>query len=398
MTPLPNPASAVRHWQLRDDVVFLNHGSFGACPTVVLSEQHEWQARMEREPVQFLHRELETHLDAARAALAELLACQSDDLAFVANATTGVNTVLASLPLQPGDEVVVSDHGYNACRNAALHACQRTGARLVTAALPFPVDHPEAVVQAVLAATSDRTRLCMLDHVTSPTGLVLPIERLVPRLAERGIDTLVDGAHAPGMLPVQLHALGAAYYTGNCHKWLCAPKGTAFLHVRADRQAAVRPLVISHGANSSRLDRSRWRLEFDFTGTADYTPFLAIPRALQFLRELLPGGLQAVQRQNHALTLLGRDLLASQLGVPAPAPDSMLGSLAALPLPATDRPLLAPLGLDPLQVALFERHRIEVPVMHWPQPRLRLLRIACQAYNSEAQLRYLAAVLPTLLV
>ncbi|MCA8963964.1 MAG: aminotransferase class V-fold PLP-dependent enzyme, partial [Planctomycetes bacterium] len=238
-----------------------------------------------------------------------------------------------------------------------------------------------------------RTKLCLIDHVTSPTGLVLPVAQIVAALRERGVDTLVDGAHAPGMLPLDLDALGAAYYTGNCHKWLCAPKGCAFLHVRADRQEGMRPLVVSHGANASRVDRSRFRLEFDFTGTADYTPFLSLPAALRFLQGLMPRGFEALRAHNHDLTRYGRDRLCARLGVAAPAPDAMLGSLAAVPLPADPRPTAGALGLDPLQVELFAQHHIEVPVMRWPQPALRLLRIAPQAYNSRDQLDHLVAAL-----
>ncbi len=397
MTQLPAPSRLASHWDLDPDVCFLNHGSFGACPRAVLQEQHELQRRMEREPVLFLHRELEGLLDAARTGLARFLDCAPDDLAFVANASTGVNTVLQSLALAPGDEILLTDHGYNACRNAVVRVCERTGARIATAALPFPIAGPEVVVERVLAAVTPRTRLCLVDHVTSPTGLVLPVAQIVSALAARGIDTLVDGAHAPGMLPLDLDGLGAAYYTGNCHKWLCAPKGAAFLHVRADRQAGVRPLVVSHGANAARAERSRFRLEFDFTGTGDYTPFLCVPAALRFLDALLPGGIEAVRAHNHELCRHGRDRLCAALGIDAPAPDSMIGSLAAVPLPPTAAPPIAPLGQDPLQVRLFDRHRIEVPVMRWQQPPLRLLRIAPQVYNSRAQLDHLVDRLAALL-
>lgn len=395
MSDLPQPASYACHWGLDPGVVFLNHGSFGACPREVLAAQRDWQDRTEREPVLFLHREIEPLLDAARAELAALLACDADDLAFVPNASTGVSTVLASLPWRAGDEILVTSHGYNSCRNAAQLAVERHGARLCTADLPFPITGPDEVVERVLAAVTPRTKLCMIDHVTSPTGLVLPVERLVPALAERGIDTLVDGAHGPGMLPLRLDALGAAYYTGNCHKWLCTPKGCAFLHVRRDRQAGIRPLTISHGANSPRTDRSRFRLEFDFTGTADYTPFLTLPAALRFFAKV--GGLDQVRAHNHELTRIGRDLLCQRLGVAPPAPATMLGSLAAVPLPPTAAPPVGPLGLDPLQIQLFEQHRIEVPVFRWSRPPLRLVRIACQIYNSEAQVRYLADQLAKLL-
>ena len=391
MLPAPSPLS--RHWDLDPDTVFLNHGSFGACPRVVMQTQSALRAELERQPVRFMHRELEGRLDHARGALADLVGCPASDLAFVPNATTGVNTVLRSLSFAPGDELLTIDQTYNACRNALDFVAARSGARVVTVAIPFPIAGPELVVERVLAAVTERTRLLLIDHVTSPTGLVLPVAELVQRLAARGIDTLVDGAHAPGMLPLDLQRLGAAYYTGNCHKWLCTPKGSALLYVRPDRQDRIRPLVLSHGANSTRTDRSRFRLEFDFTGTDDPTAYLCVPAALQFLRDLVPGGLDAIRAHNHALACHGRDRLCEVLGVAKPAPDIMLGSLAAVPLPLTDAPPIGPHGLDPLQLALHDRHRIEVPVMRWHNPQLRLLRISPQIYHSRAQHDWLAQAL-----
>jgi isopenicillin-N epimerase len=391
--PRPEPSPFARHWDLDPTVAFLNHGSFGACPRIVLEQQRDLRARMERNPVQFLHRDLEGLLDEARGSLAAFVGCDPADLAFVANATMGVNTVLRSLDFAAGDEILVTDHEYNACRNAVDFVAARAGARVVAAPLPFPIAGPTAVVDAVLAHVTPRTRLLLIDHVTSPTGLVLPVRELVQALAARGVDTLVDGAHAPGMVPLRLDELGAAYYTGNCHKWLCAPKGSALLHVRRDRQQRIRPLSISHGANSPRLDRSRFRLEFDFTGTDDPTPFLCIDAAVRFLDGLLPGGMPALQAHNRELALRARDRLCAAIGSPPPAPDALLGSLAAIPLPPTAAPALPPFGEDPLQAVLRRQHAIEVPVMRWPAPRLRLLRISAQIYNSMPQYDHLAACL-----
>jgi isopenicillin-N epimerase len=383
------------HWPLDPDVAFLNHGSFGACPGPVLAAQQRWRDRMEREPVRFLSRELPGLLAEARRALGAFVGADPDDLAFLPNATSGVNAVLRSLALGPGEEVLVTSHGYNACVNAARYAAERSGARVVVAAVPFPIDSPEHAVDAVLAATTPRTRLAVVDHVTSPTGLIFPIERLVVALAARGIDTCVDGAHAPGMLPLDLTALGAAYYSGNCHKWLCAPKGAAFLHVRRDRQLGVRPLVISHGANAVLDGQSRFRAEFDWMGTDDPSPYLAVPDALRFLEALVPGGWPALMAGNRAMALAARDVLARALGVGPPAPDAMIGALAALPLP----PGAAPAGArrDPLQAVLMERFGIEVPVMLWPTAPARLIRVSAQIYNRPDQYERLADALTSAL-
>jgi isopenicillin-N epimerase len=262
---------------------------------------------------------------------------------------------------------------------------------------------------ALFERVTPRTRLVLLSHVTSPTGIRLPVERLVPELAARGIDTLVDGAHAPGMLALDIDALGAAYYTGNCHKWLCAPKGAGFLHVRRDRQALIHPLVTSHGANSPRADESLFRLEFDWTGTADPTAYLSIPAAIDFIGGLLPGGWPDVMRHNHELVVQGRERLLRAVGGSPLAPDSMLGSLAAIEIPDGIAPPPTPPGAaadpqatyppDPLRDALHDEDRIEVPVFTWPHtpadaaPPRRMLRISAQLYNEPADYDRLADAL-----
>jgi len=243
-----------------------------------------------------------------------------------------------------------------------------------------------------------RTRLALLDHVTSPTGLVFPIEMLVRALSDRGVDALVDGAHAPGMLPLDLGRIGAAYYTGNCHKWLCTPKGSGFLNVRRDRQDGVLPLAVSHGFNSARTDRSRFRLLFDWGGTDDPTPFLCIPEAIRFLGSLLPGGWPALMQRNRDLALAGRAVLCRTLGIPQPAPDEMIGSLAAVPLPDSEGPPPDAGSMhDRLQRTLYDRYRVEVPIFVFPRPPRRLVRISAQLYNSRGQIELLARALKEVL-
>lgn len=384
-------------WSLDPAVTFLNHGSFGACPQAVLDEQARLRARLEAQPVRFMARDLGGLLDAARAEVAAFVGADPADLVFVSNATEGVNAVLRSLTLAPGDELLTTSHGYNAVKNALAFVAERSGARVVVAEFPFPLDSADAVVEAVLSRVGDRTRLAVLDHVTSPTGLVLPIERLVAALRERGVETLVDGAHAPGMLPLDLNALGAACFTGNGHKWLCGPKGAALLHVRRDRQEGVRPLVISHGATAPDPSRSRFLQEFDWTGTRDVTAALCLPTAIRTLGGALPGGWPALFARNRALALEGRALLCEALGIGSPAPDAMIGSLGAVPIGAARRPASSPLERDTLQAALDERHRIEVPVFPSPVGPGRILRISAQLYNERSDYERLAEVLPGLL-
>lgn len=390
-----NPQARALGCALDPSIIFLNHGSFGSCPEPVLQAQDELRRRIERDPVHFFNEQLEPAMDEARAAVAMLCQARPEDLVPVRNATSGVAAVLASLKLQPGDELVRTSHGYNACNNILSRAAEKSGARVVVATLPFPVASEEEVVSAVLSTVSEHTRLVLVDHVTSPTALVLPVERLVTALAARGIDTLVDGAHAPGMLPLDLNRLGAAYYTGNLHKWCCAARGAAFLHVRADRQAGLHPAVTSHGKNVPRSDRSRFLLEFDWQGSDDYTAFLTVPAALHFLEGLRLGGLSQLQADNRALALAARYRLASALGVQRPCPDSMIGAMASLPLPprsSAERSPKTPVPphIDPLQAVLYESHRIQVPVVPWSGPATRLLRISAQYYNDESDYQALA--------
>ena len=389
------PARPSTFWPLDPNVTFLNHGSFGSCPRPVLDFQRAIRDRLERQPIQFLVRELEPQLDAARAELARFVGADPDNLVFVSNATTGVNAVLRSLPLAAGDEILVTDHEYNACRNAVNFVAERAQARVVVAAIPFPLPDSPDILERLLERVSRRTRLVVIDHVTSQTGLILPIEAIVRALASRGIDTLVDGAHAPGMVPLNLETLGAAYYTGNCHKWICAPKGAGFLHVRRDRQAELRPVVISHGANSPRTDRSRFQIEFAWTGTHDPSAFLSVPEAIRVMGAQLPGGWPEWMNRNRVVALAARRVLCDALRIQPPCPAEMIGALASLPMPDAPEagPSTSPLYLDPLQDRLLERHGIEVPFIPWPAWPRRLLRISAQLYNSLPQYERLAKVL-----
>jgi len=380
-------------WILDPDIDFLNHGSFGATPLPVLETQAEIRRQMESEPVRFMQHEREGMLDAATERLASFLGCSASDLGFVTNATSGVNAVLRSLAFEQGDELLVTDHAYNACRNALDYVAARSGASVVVAEVPFPLAGPDDVVSAILEKVTAKTRLALLDHVTSPTALVFPLAEIVAELDARGVDAVVDGAHAPGMVPLDLDAIGAAYYAGNCHKWMCAPKGAGFLHVRADRQADIVPVVVSHGANSPRTDKSRFRLLFDWVGTADPSAALAVPAAIDFMGSLHPEGWPGLMEANHRLTLRGRDHLIDALGIVAPAPDEMLGSMAAVPL----RDGLGTLDSerDPLQAELYAA-RFEVPIVPWPTWPQRLLRISAQAYNGPDQYLRLSETLADL--
>jgi isopenicillin-N epimerase len=387
-------------WTLDPEVTFLNHGSFGACPRAVLDAQAQLRAELERQPLRFLWREYEARLDAARGELAAFLGADRRDLVFVPNATTGLNAVLRSLPLQAGDELIVTDHEYNATRNILDFVARRARAEVVLTTVPFPLHSDEQVITAILERVTERTRLVLLDHVTSLTGLVFPVAVLAAELAAQGIDLVVDGAHAPGMIPLDLGTLGVPLYAGNCHKWLCAPKGAGFLYVQRERQAQICPTVISHGANAVRPDRSRFHLEFDWTGTDDPTAYLCVPEAIRFMGALLPGGWPELMARNRAMALAARALLCETLDLEPPCPEGMIGALATVALPpqSVQAQLAQPQSTHPqpepdhdeLEDLLDVRHRTILPVRYWPRYPHRVLRISAQAYNSLEQYERLA--------
>ena len=382
---LPKPSDLAQHWQLDCDVVQLNHGSYGACPKSVLDLQTTLRARLEANTMKFINRELQDLVDEARGALATFLGANPRCLAFVPNATYGVNSVLRSLKFKSDDEIIVTNLEYLSCQVALDYVVERAGAKAVEVSLPFPIGAETQVVEKLLSAVTPKTKLVLLDHVTSATGIILPIERIQAELAARGVDLLVDGAHAPGMLDLNLEKLGVAYYTGNCHKWICSPKGSAFLYVREDKQSEISPLAIGHGSMRHDLNRPRLWHDFDWTGTHDPSAYLCIPAAIEFFSEVLPGGWSAVRQRNNQLVLEARQLLTKRLGMPAPAPDTMIGSLAALVLPAV--PNSGP--SDPLQLRLAQEYSIEAMISFVARPKIRMIRLSAQLYNSIEQYSYL---------
>ena len=387
----------LEHWQLDPSIDFLNHGSFGATPKTVLKAQRDWIDALERDPIRFLapERELIPKLDEVRERVASLVNAPASSIVFVRNATDGVNAVLRSMNLQAGDEVVITNHGYNACNNAVRFATDRCSAKTRTANIPFPIETEEDVLVNVESQLSDRTKLLVVDHVTSPTGLVFPIERIIAVAHRYGIRVLIDGAHAPGMLPLDLKALQADYYTANHHKWLCAPKASGFLYVDPRWQDEVRPTVISHGANRPPSERSKYLDEFDWVGTYDPTPVLSVPTAIDFVSQLYPGGLEELMSANRHHALEAQRILADAMNIPLPSPASMIGSLAAIPIMKVTGELSEHPAL--LQQRLYQEHNIEVPIFGGLSPDSCLLRVSLQAYNHLGQIERLASALRQML-
>lgn len=366
-------------WALNPEITYLNHGSFGATPRSVLAEQARLRAEMESEPIEFLARSWPARIGAVRRRVAAFLRADPDGLAFVPNASTGVETVLASFDWKAGDEIVFADQGYNAVRQGIRRLELRYGVKCAPVKVPFPLESAEQIANAFVKAITARTRLVIVDHVASPTALVFPVRSIVDSCVASGVPVLIDGAHAPGMIDLDIDALDADFYTGNLHKWVCSPKGAAFLHVARRARGRVHPLVTSHGFQQG------FTAEFDWTGTDDPTAWLSLPAALEHSEQL---GWSKLRETNHALVQRGRVVVAEALGAELPHADDpeLYGSMAAIPLK------VASMGDGPRLNALFyEKCGIEVPFTGYGDSAF--VRISGQAYNAPSDYERLAEAL-----
>jgi isopenicillin-N epimerase len=374
---------------LEPGIIFLNHGSFGATPRPVFEVYQEWQLRLERQPVRFLGRELSRHLTQARQALAEYVNAGFMELAYIPNATHGVNIIARSLDLRPGDEILSTDHEYGACDNAWEYICRRSGARYLRQPLPLPAASPDEMLKRLWSGVTPSTRLITLSHITSPTALRLPVEAVCRRARQAGILTFIDGAHAPGQIPLDLSALGADFYTGNCHKWLMAPKGSGFLYARLDRQELVEPLVVSWGwgENSSLDFGSRYLDLLQWTGTQDFSAALSVPAAIEFQAQQDWPSVRITCQELLRQALEG---LQSLTGLPSNYPEECLTYVQMASA------LLPPLAdLEGLKVRLYEDYRVEVPLLNWNGRHW--IRLSVQGYNSQQDIRILLEALQSLL-
>jgi len=370
----PSPEELRREFLLDPDVAFLNHGSFGSCARPVFERYQAWQRELEREPIDFLDRRLPALLDDARRALAEYVGCPAEDLAFVQNATTGVNLAARSLALDPGDEVLATDLEYGACDLAWEWVCRRAEARYVRAPIPLPLHGTNEVVDALFAQASERTRAVYVSHAASTTGLVLPVEEIVARARELGLVTIIDGAHAPAQVPVDLAALGADFYSGNAHKWLGAPKGAGFIHVPPEHQDRVDAAIVSWGYQEGKSFCER----IEKQGTRDPAAWLTVPAAIRFQAER---EWDTVRDRSRRLAREARQELCNLLGTEPLAPDSMVAQMAAvrLPRPAPD-----------LSERLFARHRVEIPIGGAEKD---VLRLSVAAYTTRDEIDRLLTAL-----
>jgi len=369
---------------IRDDVTFLNHGSFGACPKPVFNTYQRWQLELEEQPVQFLGRRFADLLYESRTALAVFVGAGVDDLVYIPNTTTGVNMVARSLMLGPGDEVLSTDLEYGAAERTWQWICRKRGAKFVRRTVPLPLDSPEQIVEAVWNGKTDRTRVLFISHITSTTAFIMPVAELVSRARDAGIITVIDGAHGPGQVPVDLTTLGPDFYTANCHKWIMAPKGSAFLYASPDKQDLLDPLVVSWG-NLSRSE-SRFVQENEWQGTRDIAAYLSVPAAIRFREEY---DWDRVQKSCFKLLAKTREKLVEITGIPpiCPASETWFRQMAAHPLPPCDG--------EKLKAQLYDGFGVEVPIVD--QNGTTFIRVSVQGYNNQSDVDTLLAALAELL-
>lgn len=372
-------------WRLREDTLYLNHGSFGPPPEPVRQTRAAWQEQLDRQPMDFFVRRLEPAWHEARRRLATFVGAAPDRLIFVPNATAAMNVAAASCALAPGDEVLLTDHEYGAVRRIWERSCRRAGAEIKTAVLPMPVESEEPLVEAIFSAVTAKTRLLVVSHITSPTAITLPVAEICRRARGREIAVCIDGPHALAQLDVRLDELDCDYYTASCHKWLSAPFGSGFLYVHPRRQAQAAPTIVSWGVLPPRQPTAWWE-EFYWSGTADPSPYLAIPAAIDFLEEV---GQEAFRARTHFLAQTARRRLVALTGAMPLTPDSpqWYGSMAHVPLPPGDHTLL--------QRTLWERFGIEVPIVTWNDRKF--IRVSCHLYNNLADIDRLIDALANLL-
>lgn len=365
---------------LNPEIVFLNHGSFGACPRVVFDRYQQWQRDLEWQPVEFLGRRYDGLIRDARNALAAYVGSDPENLLYVTNATAGLNMVARSLHLQPGDEILTTDHEYGALELTWQYVCRETGAKVVHRKVPMPLLDAEEFAEAIWQGVTSRTKVIFLSHITSPTALIFPVELLIERARAAGILTMIDGAHVPGHLPLSLDALGADFYSGNNHKWLCAPKGSALLHIRPEHHDRIDPLVISWGWDGQTLfDRTRWQ------GTQDVASYLATPDAIQFQQE---HHWERVRARCHDLAIETMERICGLTGLAPIAAPQFFGQMVAVPLPDCDEFVL--------KQRLYDEHRVEVPLTRH-DGKLHV-RVSIQGYNTREEVDVLIDALRKLVI
>lgn len=378
--PTVGPAQPIR-WPLPAGLCMLNHGSYGVTPQYVRERQAMLRSLMDADPVRWFKTEMERWADRARRAVAQLINCPPRDLVFVPNATIGNATILYSMNWNPGDEIVITDHEYQATINELERLSHRTGCVVRRARVPLPCEDPAQITESIAMAITKRTKLVIVSHVTSATSLVQPVAEIVAMARARGVDTLVDGAHGPGHIDVDVAKINPAYYTGSGHKWLCAPKGSGMMYVAPEKQPGLRPLALSSRAANDRIDRPKYWCDFDYVGTGDQTANLVLADCIEHIAAQDPDGLPGVRRRNHALLMRGATLIAERCGLRFACRPQQTLHIATLILPADPAPDRPRFMDDPLWDLLLDKHGIQVPIWTFAPTGHRVVRVSAHLHN-----------------
>lgn len=367
---------------IKAQTVPLNHGSFGKCPTEIIRFRNELSDELETLSTVFFTRRSGEMLENSRSVLADFTGVPVEDIVFVKNATTGVNTVLNSIPFKKSDEVITTDLIYSSCRNLLNRLKEKSGISVKTVKIDLFPENSKEIFEKIISEVTEKTRLIFIDHVASESALIMPVQKIAQFAEKKGIDVLVDGAHAPGMIPLQIKKLGVTDYTGNCHKWICAPKGSAFLYVKPEKQDGLTPRIISNHFRKGASANERFHNSFDWQGTMDYISYICIGRTIEFIERSIEGGWSEVMKRNHKLVIKGRAIICEKMGIKEWAPDELTGSITTLKL-NSKAVIDEKTGLDVIQLELFDRFGIEALITTIYPTDNRILRLSAALYNCE---------------
>jgi len=386
----PNYSEYGDLWHLDKSMAFLNHGSFGACPIYILEKQNQYRMQMERQPLKYFIRDADELLYNAKKKLSKFIGADTENMVFADNATAAVNVVMKSFPFKEGDRILITNQIYPACRNTVYKIAEDKKLFIDEVIIPLKINSEDEVTNKIVNQAKPNTVFALIDHISSLPGLIFPVKQIINKLEEKDIVVMIDGAHAPGMIPLELNELNPSFYTGNCHKWMCTPKGSAFLYVRKDMQDIIKPLVTSRRYGEIHTNLSEFQYDFSWQGTRDISSFLTISDSIEYFESVFPGGWNNIMKANHDLVFEAGKKICEEFEIEQCYPESMIGSIFGIPFfEEKESPVGRLNQRSKLQDKLFHENRIEVMISFYPKAPNRVLRISSQIYNSLEQYLYL---------
>jgi isopenicillin-N epimerase len=388
MTSIPKPSTLFEKWNLNPSIVHLNHGSFGGTPKFIIDKQKEYIDKLESEPVDFSVRQWYPLYYENKKALADFVGTSEHHIYLVPNTTIGINHILHNQK-ESNKQWLTTNHAYGACIHAFHKIGEERGNEIIKVQIPFPLHSENEILEQLENNLSPRTSLALIDYITSATAIIFPIKKIIDLLHNRGVKVIVDAAHAPGMVDFNIDALDADYFVANCHKWICSPKGSAFVYVNPKHQKEYKPIFYSFYNDWNTEEAAHWSNQFIWEGTKDYSAYLCIKDALSYMPSLINGGWNEIRTHNRNLAIQGAKLIANKLGVELPVPESMLGSIVNIPLWDDKIPLKFFNYYTEVKNILYDKYKIEVPCILFPQAPKQYVRVSAQLYNSIEEYEYL---------